>query len=141
LALAGLSRLDVARDAFDEALAIRRELGQEVLCLDDLAGLARVALAQGDTSRALAHIEEIVAWLAGNSPEGMEFPVLVYLSGYQVLQAAADAERAKAMLEAGYKLLQERANRIQDQMLRNRFLENVPFNRDLLAAYQKSSPR
>ena len=108
--------------------------------MDDLAGLARVALAQGHTGQALAHVEEILAWLAGNSPEGMEFPVLVYLSCYQVLQAAGDAEQAKAILADGYNLLQQRANRIPDDALRRQFLQNVPFNHELLAAYDALVP-
>ncbi len=130
---------DAAQDFYSQALQARRKLGQEMLAMDDLAGLARVALAQGNVTEARARVEEILAWLTANSPDGIEFPVMVYLICYQVLQAAAgnDMEalaRARAVLQEGYKLLQERANRIQDEALRRQFLEKVPFNRDLLAA-------
>lgn len=137
LAFAGAGDLDAAQDAFSQALRLRRELGQEVLTMDDLAGLARVALDRGEVSQALARVEEILAWLGENSADGIEFPVLVYLTCYQVLRTAADGRRAKTVLEEGSTLLQERANRIQDDAQRKQFLENVPFNRDLLVAYQK----
>ena len=66
LALAGLGDLDAAREAFSQALDIRHELSQEALVMDDLAGLARVALSQDDRPTALAHANQILAWLEEN---------------------------------------------------------------------------
>lgn len=126
-----------ANSAFYQALQIRRELGQAKLTLDDLAGLARVALASGNVEEARARAEEILTQLSEGSPAGIEFPVLVYLSGYQVLAASAeDSQRARDVLEAGYTLLQQRAGQIQDKTIRNQFLQNVPFNRALLEAWE-----
>ncbi|MBN1890564.1 MAG: AAA family ATPase [Thermoflexales bacterium] len=142
LALVGSGDVLGARDAYSRALNIRRELGQAVLAMDDLAGLARVALAQGNIAQALTHVDEILAWLTGNSPDGIEFPVWVYLTCHRVLRAAAGddpsaLERAHKALDAGYKLLQERAGRIQDEALRRQFLENVPWNRELVAEWEE----
>ncbi|MBN1887936.1 MAG: tetratricopeptide repeat protein, partial [Thermoflexales bacterium] len=144
LALTGLNELKAAKEAFGEALSIRRELGQRVLMIDDLAGLARVAMAQGDATRAVAYADEILAWLASHSPDGIEFPVWVYLTCYRVLRTAAGGdpatlERAREALDAGYALLQERAGRIQDGAQWRQFLENVPWNRDLVEAWEEEN--
>ncbi|MBN1922944.1 MAG: tetratricopeptide repeat protein [Anaerolineae bacterium] len=140
LALTGLGDYAAARTAFEEALAIRRELEQIPLTMDDLAGLARVALARGDQIRAYAHVQEILSWLAENSPDGIEFPVWVYLTCYQVLSASGTAPetqtRAREILGVGYQLLQKRAGQIQDEAIRRQFLEQVPFNRALLEAWK-----
>lgn len=67
--------------------------------MDDLAGLARVTLAQGDVTEAKVRVEEILAWLTANSLAGIEFPVLVYLSCYQVLLvASAEPEDAQIII-------------------------------------------
>jgi len=60
-ALADLGELEAAAEAYGEAMHLRRELGQHSLAIDDLAGLARVATAQGDLERALEQGEEILA--------------------------------------------------------------------------------
>ncbi len=134
----GLGNSFEAATTFQKSLQRRKELEQNALAMDDLAGLARVMMATGETEKARAYIEEILAWLTENSPNGIEFPVLVYLSCYQVLAAtsvgADDDQRARDVLEAGYQLLQKRAGQIQDEAIRRQFLENVPFNRALLEA-------
>lgn len=46
-----------------------------------------------------------------------------------------DYERADQALRNGIELLQQRAEKIQDEILRRQFLENVPFNRELQAEF------
>jgi tetratricopeptide (TPR) repeat protein len=53
-ALAGLGDLEAAAKVYDDALRLRRELGQNALAMDDLAGLAWVALAQGQRGRGMS---------------------------------------------------------------------------------------
>jgi tetratricopeptide (TPR) repeat protein len=133
--LAELGEWKAARSRFEGALALRRELGEEALAQDDLAGLAWVALAQNDLTPAVAGAEEILAWIEAEGVEGIEFPIQVYLICYRVLRAATSPSRAQAVLQQGYSLLQRRAAGIQDEGLRRRFLENVPFNREIGAAW------
>jgi hypothetical protein len=64
----------------------------------------------------------------------LEDPSLLFLTSYHVLRAADD-QRAAAVLEAGYKLLQERAVKISDREMRRSFLENVPSHREIIEAY------
>lgn len=61
-------------------------------------------------------------------------PGHVYLVCYKALQATNDP-RAKHVLQQGYEMVQELATKISDEGLRRSFLENVPYNRDLIAAW------
>jgi hypothetical protein len=52
-----------------------------------------------------------------------------------VLQAADDP-RARDVLEAAYAEMHEIANKIKNDDLRRSFLENVPYNRELVKLWQ-----
>jgi tetratricopeptide (TPR) repeat protein len=138
-ALAGLGQWAEAAGAYRRALALRRDLGQSHLIPEPLAGLARVAEACGDRTGALAHVEEILACLE-TYPElyGTDEPLRVYLTCYRVLRAGEDP-RAAEILDAAYRLLQERAARIEDERLCRSFLENVAANREVVAAWEERS--
>jgi predicted ATPase/class 3 adenylate cyclase len=140
-ALEGLGELQAAAAAYDDALRLRRELGQHSLAMDDLAGLARVAMAQGDPVRALEQVGEILAWIEANGTEGIEYPLQVYLTCYRVLSATAQGhpsaiERAHAVLSSAHATLLKQAAGISDQALRRKFLENVKANREIMAAWE-----
>lgn len=135
--LVDLGDWETAQTRFNQALALRRELGEEALAQDDLVGLAYVALAQNDLTAALAYAEDVLAWIEIRGVEGIEFPVQVYLICYRVLRAATSPSRAQTVLRQGYSLLQQRAGAIQDDHLRRQFLENVPFNREIIAAWEQ----
>ncbi len=138
-----LNDLQGAEEAFSRALQLRRELDEESLAVDDLAGLARVSLDQANPDQALVYVGEVLAWLETKGTEGIEFPVLAYLICYQVLWATASGDLeamtyAQSVLQKGYALLQERARRIQNDLSQHQFLENVPFNREIIAAFSES---
>lgn len=135
LALATSGQQLPAQQAFQQAQQIRLSIGQNALVLDDLAGMARLALQAGDLHSAGERVGEILASIDQHGIEGCEFPVWVYQTCYQVLSAAGEDERSGAALQAGYEILQKRANQIQDVNLRQQYLENVPFNRELLALH------
>jgi len=144
-ALADLGQLKAASDAYEEAMCLRRELGQACLAIDDLAGLARVALAQGDAAQALARTTEILAWIEINGSNGIEYPLQVHLTCYRVLCATAhgDAhkiERARATLSQAHAGLLEQAADIGDPLLCRKFLENVRTNREIVAAWEAQNP-
>ena len=140
-ALADLGELEAAAEAYAEAMGLRRELGQHSLAIDDLAGLTRVAMAQGDVERALEQVEEILAWIEANGPEGIEYPLQVYLTGFRVLSTSAGEdtsaiERAHSILSTAHKSLLEQAASISDRALRRKFMENVRANREIVAAWE-----
>jgi len=76
--------------------------------MEPLAGLARVALIEGNWGAAHAHIAPILQHLARSTLDGTEEPQLVYLTCYRVLQACQDP-RVSEILHTAYTLLQERA--------------------------------
>jgi tetratricopeptide (TPR) repeat protein len=135
-ALAGLGLTAEAADAYRQALTLHRERGQH-WHVEPLAGLARVALAQGDLTGALAHVGEILGYATGHPAlEGTIEPLRIYLTCYRVLQANGDP-RSGEILDAAYRLLQERAARIEDDDLRRSYLENVAAHREIVAAWNE----
>jgi len=131
ITLEGTGEIEGAAAAYAEALKLRRELGQEALGMDALAGLARVALQQGQPAEALAHAEEILDWIGEHGVQGMDDPVRVHLAVADALTAAEQGERAAQVLAAAQSLVQERAARIGDEAARQSFLENVPLHAQL----------
>jgi hypothetical protein len=122
-------------------MRLRRELGQHGLAIDDLAGLAGVALTLGDAERALEQAAEILAWIEVNGSAGIEYPLQVYLTCYRTLQVTAGGDptvvaRAHSLLADAHKLLMERAADISDEALRRKFLANVKTNREILSVWE-----
>jgi ATP/maltotriose-dependent transcriptional regulator MalT len=132
-ACAGLGKMEEAAEAYRQATTIRQQIGQPHLAVESLAGLARVGLARGDTSSALAHVEEILESLQARSLDGTSERFRVPLTCYQVLRATGDP-RATSVLQGAVEQLQVFARTIDDARLRRTFLENVPWHRELLAA-------
>ncbi len=133
----GLGRLEDARAAYSESRDMLQALNlrpQQVL--DPISGLARVALAAGDLSAALACAELLLAHQAGGgSFDGTEEPLLLPLTCWRVLHAASDP-RAARVLEAAVNELNKQAARIDDEALRRDFLQRVPHHRELMRAWQ-----
>ena len=99
------------------------------------AGLARVALAQGDTVTALQQVEVLLTHMAdGGTLEGGESPRLVEMTCYVVLERLGDA-RAAAWLERAHTHLMAKAVTIPDAALRQGFLNNITEHREIVAAW------
>jgi hypothetical protein len=114
--------------------------------MDDLAGLARVAMAQGQRDRALALIKDVLSWVEANGSGGIEYPLQVYLTCYRILLSTADGDasamgRARAILSTAHADLLEQADRVRDPALRRSFLEGVAANREILAEWEAQEIR
>jgi predicted ATPase/class 3 adenylate cyclase len=142
--VAGLAALDLGdtEGAARRLASARRqfsELGLVPLALETEAGLAQVALAQGDRAQALAHAEAVLSGLAdGHSLDGAEEPLRVYLACWQALHAVGDA-RAGPLLTQAHELLQQRAARVEDPAARHGSLQDVPHHRALVEAWRAQS--
>ena len=106
---------------------------------DASAGLARVALAQGDTGAALQALESSLALGArtgadDNPLEGAELPRLVEWTCHRVLSDRGDP-RAAEWLARAHESLQVQAATIADAALRQSFLCNIPVHREIVAAW------
>lgn len=138
---AGRSLLALLRHAeseakFQDAFAIGIDLGRANIETASRSGLAQAALASERRSVALGHVEAILSRMGGGrNITRVDDPALVYLTCFQVLQAAADP-RSGQILQLGYDLLQDRASRIPDPSIRRSYLQNVPWNREIVAAWE-----
>ena len=130
-----LCRFDAARGAFDE---MRRE-AQAIASPwrhDAVAGLAQVALAQGDGALALRELQAILSHVAtGGTLDGTVKPRLIELTCHQVL-ARADDPRAAEWLTRAHGALQAQATSIDDVGLRQSFLQNIPHHRDIVLSFE-----
>lgn len=132
--LAGLAEragdLPAAEAALRAAIATREELG--LPAAEEQAALARVALARGEPAAALGLARAAAAHLAGDGPDGLEFPFEVALSCHDVLRAAGHPDEARAALAAAHALLMERADAIEDPAIREAMLNDVPAHRRIV---------
>ncbi len=105
---------------------------------DPRAGLARVALADGDPAAALRHLEPALAELAATGTiDGTEDLPLIHLTCWQALDRLRDP-RAAAMLEMAYRDLQATAAAITDPALGKSFLTQHPTSRAIGAAWARA---
>ncbi len=136
--LTGLHKFQEAVEVFEDAIVLRQDLGQDSRVLDNLAGLANLKYIQEKSFDAMEEVENILTTIDVHGIEGAEFPLVVYLTCYQVLEANQDP-RADEILQTAYNLLQERSAKIDDETLRHSFLENVPAHREIVQAYEGKS--
>ena len=129
-----LGRHEAAAATFARAHA--QSLTRDDRCkYDAAAGLARVALAQGDLAGAMLAVEEVLAHLAGGGTlEGADAPHSIRLCCYEVLQRANDP-RAAEMLASAHTYLQAQADNVSNTTFRHSFLTNVPVHREIVAIW------
>lgn len=126
-ALLALGRLDEARYAFRQSVAIREELAQPGLMMEPIAGLIHLALREGDRGSAFHHAERILSHLAdGGTLDGVEEPLRVYHACYQALEQNGDP-RAGEMLRQAAQLLETQTAVLPDEKMRRMYVENVPW--------------
>lgn len=132
-----------ARRAYTQAHAWAREIGS-AWQHDASAGLARVALAEGDAAAAqaaLAALQPVLGLVAsGGTLDGAEYPRQIELTCQQALARAGDP-RAAAWLGRAHSALMAQADAISrsttDSALRHGFLHHIPHHRAIVAAWAK----
>jgi hypothetical protein len=133
-----LGRHAPAAQAFASAHARASEIGSPYRH-DASAGLARVALAQGDSRAAMQALAPLLARGArvsanDNPLEGAEFPRLIEWTCHRVLASAGEPSAAEWLARA-HEALQAQAATIGDAALRQCFLCNIPAHREIVAAW------
>jgi tetratricopeptide (TPR) repeat protein len=120
--------------AFQRSRAIREELGQTALVAESVAGLIQSALGRGDFSTATRETEWILTHLANNGTlEGAEEPLRIYFACYKALSETKDPRWRNLLLEAKQSL-EAQVSKISDKESRRRYVENVPWRRDIQQA-------
>jgi tetratricopeptide (TPR) repeat protein len=144
--LTALDKTEEAQMAYQQAEKLFQDLHRPFAAIDPLAGLVQLHLARDSRLRALGYTEKILELLqraesAGtlnNQLCGLIEPSRAYLTCAHALQSIGD-ERAQKILEAGSAKLMAWANAIENEAMRQSFLENIPFNRLLLKEAQQNS--
>ncbi|MCA9957752.1 MAG: tetratricopeptide repeat protein [Anaerolineales bacterium] len=131
LVLEGMGHWQEAAEAYEGAMHIRRQIGQDGYAIDDLAGLARIALEEGKHTQAHLHANEIKEWVTANGIHSVEYPIRVLLTLIDIQAATGEEERVNELLRQADNLLQEQATRISDEDTRMAFINNVPLHQRL----------
>ena len=128
-----LGRHANAASAFARSRDLARAVGEPVE-FHAMAGLARVALAAGETAQALGIVELLLQHLIVEDGPDATQNMLIRLTCYRALRDAGDA-RASEVLANAHAALQARAATVGDAGLRDSFLANVPEHRAIVAAW------
>jgi len=129
-----LQHWDDATASYQDAITCYERLGNPTLAVEAQAGLAAIALAQGEPAQAQPWIERMLPIMADQALSGFAAPISVYLSAYHTLAIVQDA-RADALLQQAHTLLQTYASHIHDEPLRQSFLQKVPAHRQVQQLY------
>ncbi len=124
-----------AQRYFEDARQLLNAKNMPAYALEATAGLARCALAVGNLTLAHEYAAQVWSYLEQHGVQGMEFPILAYLTCVQVFQALNLSEKSLAALNVGYQELIQRAERISDPEWRKSYLTEVPEHRTLLALW------
>jgi hypothetical protein len=118
-----------AKAAFENALTIRRTLGQASLATEPLAGLIQVALQTGDHLLLKTLVEELITYLSDDPIlDATEEPIRVYLACYEALDRMNDS-RSFEILDKANQLLDKQISNLGDEQSRTAYIENVPWRR------------
>lgn len=123
---------------FTNAHTELEKIGAMGFMIDAVAGTARCALAQNNLNESGQHAMQVWNHLHEHGAQGVEMPVLAYLTCAQVFDAQGDAEKSRAAIEAGYRELMARADKISDPEWRKSFLENVAEHRAIVRLWERS---
>jgi class 3 adenylate cyclase/tetratricopeptide (TPR) repeat protein len=119
--------------ALRRALALREEFKQVHLAAESRMLLAEALAMTGSLDKALAATDEVLAFLETESFESAEDTLRGLLAAHRVLSAAGD-ERAGTVLARAYDMVMAAAAQL-DEPFRRGYLENVPWNREIVALH------
>jgi tetratricopeptide (TPR) repeat protein len=127
-----LGRVADAALAYHRAESIAQKIGN-AWRFDAVAGLARVALEEGDMDEAMRLVTVLLEQMeSARALEEADLPRWIELTCYKVLEAASDP-RAQGVLATSHDLLLKQADNIPDAALRQSFLGNIPEHRKIVA--------
>lgn len=131
-----LHALAAASDAYQQAFERYGRLELQHKAAEPLAGLARLALQQGDMAAAQRYVDRILPLLREHVQVGLDEPFLIYLTCYRVLTANNDPQ-AISSLQMGYDLLQSYMSKLEDPSTQQSFAQDVPIHRQLIQTYRQ----
>jgi predicted ATPase len=129
-----------SRSAFYRAIRVS-ELAQPNLVPEVVAGLLQVALEVDDLPAVRHETEKIVTQMdMGETFEGSEEPLRIYLACYHGLEKLKDA-RSDIVLREAARLLDSKLSNLKNKEARRMYVENVPWRRAIQVAWKKAQAR
>jgi tetratricopeptide (TPR) repeat protein len=113
LTFEGQEQVSEAQAAYETAHRLQQTAANTAGEIEARAGLARCLLVNNNLAAAEAAVLEISTWLDEHGLGGVHYPVQLYLTNYRVLRAANKSEAAKKALEICQRLIQQRAETIE----------------------------
>ncbi len=107
------------------------ELGLEENNLTNLTTLALCSLRIGEDAEAHRFVDEALARLQTDDGAST-FPQREYLTCATVLRGLDRDELADECLHTAYRLVEQQADKLQSDALRRSYIENLPFNRQII---------
>jgi len=129
-----LGNLEKAKHYFGLAMEGFKEAGMNNFAMENLGGLAMVALKTGSLEVAKAHVEDILSYLEEHTIESDTEPQRAYLYCYYVLQALQDS-RAKELLKRTHQRYTQRLKNITAPDDKASF-KRIPVHQELLTLYK-----
>jgi DNA-binding SARP family transcriptional activator len=136
--LADQHQVQEARRYYELALPLAREFDLPGSGLECQAGLAEIAVAEGQMAFMLAAVADALDSLNDQALAQANEPFRVYLSCFRALRACQD-QRENALLATAHQRLQERAAKLPDEASRQAFLHGIPSNSALLGEFEQST--
>jgi len=122
-----------ARNHLIEALRIASETRQEIAMMESTTLLGEAALAIGDLSMADTCAQRTAGFLERRGVQGVEHPAMMYLTAYHIFQALEKGPQTRKILAQGREFITSQAAQIDDPTARERYLNNIPENREIQA--------
>lgn len=132
-----LAQWKQAEQAYNTALDHADQMSLTYMTIEPLAGLVRIAVARQDPTGVAEHLQEILAYLSKSGTTGLEEPLHVYLTCYEGLQMIGSPQ-ANQILQNAVDLLQQRASKISEPVVRQGFLNQVVAHRRLMQYHSES---
>jgi tetratricopeptide (TPR) repeat protein len=136
-----IDRVDEAEKSYMNSLAVFLQKGMDEYVYWVKIAQLKLLLRRGETQKALEELEKLlpipqkhVGYIKNNF-----FLLQDYLTSYKVFKANNDG-RADDTLRMAYQILTERAEMIEDEEIRKSYLENIPWNREIIRLWEESIP-
>ena len=95
--------------------------------------LGETALAIGDLSMADTCAQRTSTFIERRGVQGVEHPAMMYLTAYHIFRALEKGPQARQVLAQGQEYTTSQATQIDDPTARERYLNNIPENREIQA--------
>ena len=126
---------DQAQEVYSEALALCSQINNPDVVVEANTGLGRIMFARNALESAQLYAQIILETIERKGSARNSLSLLTYLTCIQILTALHDPQAVK-ILEDAYHLLCERQNNFQDPTARKRFIEAVPWHREIVHLWE-----